>query len=71
MSFITFLALYSYKVMPFDLKNVGATYKRVVNQIFSEQIGRDMEVYVDDMLVKSIEEGGHLDDLKETFETTR
>ena len=39
--------------------------------MFSKQIGRNMEVYVDDMLVKSKEEGSHLDDLKETFKTLR
>ena len=57
--------------MPFKLKNVGATYQRLVNQMFRKQIGRNMEVYVDDMLVKSKEEGSHLDDLKETFKTLR
>ena len=56
--------------MPFGLKNAGATYQRLVNKIFSRQIGRNMEVYVDDMLVKSKEEDTHLDDLKETFTTT-
>ena len=39
--------------------------------MFSKKIGRNMEVYVDDMLVKSKEEGEHLDDLKETFDTLR
>ena len=63
--------LYYYKVMPFGLKNVGATYQRLVNKMFSKQIGRNMEVYVDDMLVKSKEEFAHLDDLKETFATLR
>ena len=57
--------------MPFGLKNAGATYQRLVNQIFNKQIGRNMEVYVDDMLVKSKEEESHLDNLKETFETLR
>ena len=57
--------------MPFGLKNAGATYQRLVNKIFSRQIGRNMEVYVDDMLVKSKEEDTHLDDLKETFATLR
>ena len=57
--------------MSFKLKNIGATYQRLVNQMFSKQIGRNMEVYVDDMLVKSKEEGSHLDDLKETFKTLR
>ena len=53
--------------MPFGLTNAGATYQRLVNKMFSQQIGRNMEVYVDDMLVKSKEELAHLDDLKGTF----
>ena len=57
--------------MPFELKDAGATYQRLVNKMFSEQIGRNMEVYVDDMLIKSKEELTHLDDLKETFTTLR
>ena len=59
------------KVMPFRLKNVGATYQRLVNQMFEKQIARNVEVYVDDMLVKSKEEEDHLDDLKEKFDTLR
>ena len=70
-AFITSQGLYCYKVMPFGLKNAGATYQRLVNKMFSKQIGRSMEVYVDDMLVKSKEELTHLDDLKETFATLR
>ena len=46
--------LYCYKVMSFGLKNAGATYQRLVNRIFADQIGKTMEVYVDDMLVKSL-----------------
>ena len=57
--------------MPFELKNAGATYQRLVNQMFSENIGRNMEVYVDDMLIKSKEVESHLDDLEETFKTLR
>ena len=57
--------------MLFGLKNVGATYQRLVNQMFSKHIGRNIEMYVDDMLVKIKEEEGHLDDLKETFDTLR
>ena len=60
--------LFCYKVMPFRLKNAGATYQRLMNKMFHNQIGRNVEVYVDDMLVKSKEEGDHLDDLRETFE---
>ncbi|CAL8116974.1 unnamed protein product [Prunus armeniaca] len=52
-SFITDRGLYCYKVMPFGLKNAGATYQRLVNSIFAPLIGNTMEVYVDDMLVKS------------------
>ena len=70
-SFITSQRLYCYKVMPFGLKNAGATYQRLVNKMFSKQIGRNMEVYMDDMLVKSKEELAHLDDLKETFTTLK
>ena len=57
--------------MPFGLKNVDATYQRLVNQMFSKQIGRNVKVYVDGMLVKSREEQNHLDDLEETFNTLR
>ena len=63
--------LYCYKVMPFELKNAGATYQRLVNKMFGKQIRRNIEVYVDDMLVKSKEELAHLDDLTETFATLR
>ena len=55
-AFITSQELYCYKVMPFELKNAEATYQRLVNKMFNKQIGRNMEVYVDDMLVKSKEE---------------
>ena len=65
-AFITSQGLYCYKVMPFGLKNAGATYQRLVNKMFNKQIGRNMEVYVDDMLVKSKEELVHLDNLRET-----
>ena len=66
-AFITSQGLYCYKVMPFGLKNVGATYQRLVNKMFGQQIGRNMEVYMDNMLVKSKVELAHLDNLKETF----
>ncbi|GAA0155165.1 hypothetical protein LIER_12950 [Lithospermum erythrorhizon] len=60
--------LFCWTVMPFGLKNAGATYQRMVNAIFANHIGRNMEIYVDDMLVKSKEMGHHLENLKETFE---
>ena len=70
-AFITSQWLYCYNVMPFGLKNAVPTYQRLVNKMFSNQIGRNMEVYVDDMLFKSKEELTHLDDLRETFATLR
>src|SRR5262249_47336376 len=70
-AFITDTGLYCYNRMPFGLKNAGATYQRLVNQMFSSQLGRNMEVYVDDMLVKSTEASAHLADLEETFNTLR
>ena len=70
-AFITSQGLYCFKVMPFRLKNAGATYQRLVNKMFNKQIGKNMEVYMDDMLVKSKEELAHLDDLKETFTTLK
>jgi hypothetical protein len=57
--------------MPFGLKNAGATYQRLVNKMFQAQIGRNMEVYVDDMLVKSTESVNHVHDLHEAFETLK
>ena len=57
--------------MPFGLKNAGATYQRLVNKMFNKQIGKNMEVYMDDMLVKSKEELAYLDDLRETFATLK
>ena len=70
-AFFTSQGLCCYRVMSFELKNAGATYRRLVNQMFSKQIGRNVEVYVDDILVKSREEEGHLDDLKGTFDKLR
>ena len=70
-SFITSQGLYYYKVMPFGLKNAGDTCQRLVNKMSSKQISRNMEVSVDDMLVKSKEELAHLVDLKETFTTLK
>lgn len=53
-AFTTDQGLYCYKVMPFGLKNSGATYQKLVNRMFAPLIGKSIEVYVDDMLVKSI-----------------
>ena len=54
--------------MPFGLKNTGATYQRLVNKMFARQIGKNMEVYVEDMLTKNITADKHVDDLRETFD---
>ena len=59
--------IYCYKVMPFGLKNVGATYQWLVNKVFKDQIRRNMEVYIDDMLVKSIQTNDHVWNLEESF----
>ena len=71
MPFITNQGFCCYRVIPFGLKNVGATYQRLVNRMFNKQIERNVEVYVNNMLIKSKEEKDHLDDLKEMFNTLR
>ena len=55
--------------MPLKLKNAGTTYQRLVNKMFALQIKWNVEVYIDNMLVKSTREISHLNDLWETFET--
>ena len=55
--------------MLFRLKNAGATYQRLMNKMFAHQIRRNVQVYVGDMLVKSLHENNHLEDLRETFDT--
>ena len=70
-SFVTAQGTYYYRVMPFGLKNAGATYKRLVNRMFQKQIGTTMEVYIDDMLVKSTTAGLHIAHLSETFQILR
>lgn len=67
--FTTHSGLYCYRMMPFGLRNAGATFQRMVNKVFDKQIGRNMEAYVDDLLVKSMSDLGHIQDLRETFTT--
>ena len=67
-AFISSDANYHYTVMPFGLKNVGATYQRMIMRMFRDKIGRIVEVYIDDIMVKSKKEQGHIDDLREIFE---
>ena len=47
------IRIFEWVVMPFELKNVGATYQRAMNLIFHDLIGKNMEVYIDDVVVKS------------------
>ncbi|KAI9185503.1 hypothetical protein LWI28_007958 [Acer negundo] len=70
-SFITGQDLYCYKVMPFGLKNANAIYRRMVNKLFKQQIGRSMEVYIDGMITKSLEAGQHPEDLCQTFQVIK
>ena len=69
--FTTDQGLYCYQVMPFDLKNVGAMYQRLVNKMFAPLIRKSIEVYVDDMLVKSKLASDYIKDLKECFDVLR
>ena len=62
---------YCYQVMPFGLKNIGATYQRLVNKMFQKQIRASMEVYIDGMLVKSVKAELHVDHLAESFQVLK
>nr|XP_009387002.1 PREDICTED: uncharacterized protein LOC103974012 [Musa acuminata subsp. malaccensis] len=70
-AFVTNRGAYCYKEMPFSLKNTSATYQRMVDKIFKHRLGRNMEVYVDNMIVKSRVTMTHLADLAETFQTLK
>ncbi|KAH7841594.1 hypothetical protein Vadar_031881 [Vaccinium darrowii] len=70
-SFISPRGLYCYKVMPFGLRNAGATYQRLVTKMFKDQLSKTMEVSIDDMVVKSKLKPDHLANLKETFSILR
>ena len=61
---LTERGIFCYKVMPFGLKNDGATYQRLVNKMFAYYLGDTMKVYIDDMLVKSLLTEQHLDHLR-------
>ena len=62
---------YHYKVMPFGLKNVGSTYQRMMTRMFEPQLGKNIEIYVDDMVVKCKVVSEHLGDLGNTFNVLR
>jgi len=70
-AFITDDANYFYRVMPFGLKNVGATYQRLMDKVFSHLMGQCVEVYVDDMVVKSPSHHQHAEDLSALFSALR
>lgn len=70
-TFFTSKGIYCYRKMPFGLKNAGATYQRLVDKVFSHQIGQNLEAYVDDMVIKSHTEEDLLRDIQETFDTLR
>ncbi|XP_022031135.1 uncharacterized protein K02A2.6-like [Helianthus annuus] len=63
--------IFCYQKMPFGLKNARATYQRLVDKTFASQIGRNMEAYVDDLVIKSKTEYQMLDDIQETFKNLR
>ena len=66
-SFITPFSVYCYTIMPFGLKNAGATYQRMMQNCLKKQIGQNVQVYVDDIVIKTKKEATLLDDLRETF----
>ena len=70
-AFITPHDLFCYNVMSFGLKNAGATYQRLVTKMFRLLLGKTIEVYIDDMLVKSKERPDHAEHFQETFELLR
>ena len=70
-TFITPHGLFYYNVMSFELNNVGATYQRLVTKMFKPLLGQTMEVYIDDMLVKSKQCPNHVTHLQEAFDLLR
>ncbi|XP_072071786.1 uncharacterized protein [Arachis hypogaea] len=66
-AFITEYGNHCYNVMPFGLKNAGATYQRLMNKVFENQIGRNIKVYVDDMVAKTMVGKSHIHDLTKIF----
>ena len=70
-AFNTSWGTYCYKVMPFGLKNVGATYQRAATTLLHNLIHKEVEVYVDDMIVKSKDPEGHISALRKFFERIR
>jgi hypothetical protein len=65
------IGLFEWIVMTFGLKNDGATCQRAMNYIFHELIGKIVEIYIDDVVIKSLDQESHLDDVRKTLECTR
>ena len=63
-----FIGLFEWVVMILNLKNAGATYQRAMNLIFHELLGNTVEVYIDDIVVKSAEFSSHITDLRKAFD---
>ena len=63
-AFLTPIGNYHYKVMPFGLKNVGSTYQRMMTRMFELQLGKNIEMYIDDVVVKSKIESEHIDNFE-------
>ena len=70
-TFITPWGTYCYTVMPFGLKNAGATYQRAATALLHDMMHKEVEVYVDDMIVKSKDRPGHQVALRKFFERLR
>lgn len=70
-AFFTPIGNYHYKVMPLGLKNAGSTYQRMMTRMFESQLGKNIEVHIDDMVVKSKEVSDHVMDLEDVFEVLR
>ena len=70
-TFVTPWGTFCYKVMPFGLKNVGATYQRAMVTLFHDMIHKEIEVYVDDMIAKSTNEEDHVQILRKLFDRLR
>ena len=70
-TFITLTGMYCYNVMPFGLKKAGATYQRMMSCIFEPLLGRTMEAYIDNMLVKSRSQEDYIPHLRDAFQLIR
>ena len=70
-AFVTPIGNYHYKVMPFNLKNVESIYQRMMTRMFESQLGKNIEIYINDMVVKSKMVSEHLGDLRAIFQILR